>query len=270
MAGQTSLAKKFHSVHVRLPIHGADESDERRRFRRVATRCFRIRRVLRQIDSGRNDGNAIAIHPLHHERAIILRDRNHMLKSTHRAPLVTQHLAKFHAVYHLFGWVACGFGMTPPNFTLHVVLEQHARNVQTSWKIHCRIQKIAHRNVKAPLAEPCPKLLLHSFIRKTADRVGWLCTDMPEIVEAARRARQFLLTGTHGNGSGQLPLQLALVVRVRLSSIVGVERQLMPQRQISQHVIGADIATVLHGQEFVGLHPEDSHSVSEPRPPSFR
>ena len=36
----------------------------------------------------------------------------------------------------------------------------------------------------------------------------------------------------------------------------------MPRRQISQDVVRADIAAVLHGEEFVGLDPKNSHKRS--------
>src|ERR1019366_7702876 len=46
------------------------------------------------------------------------------------------------------------------------------------------------------------------------------------------------------------------------SSIVGEKRKLMPRGQISQDVIRADIAAVLHGEELIGFDPEYSHKRS--------
>ena len=45
------------------------------------------------------------------------------------------------------------------------------------------------------------------------------------------------------------------------------------RRQIPQHVIRADIAAVLHGQELIGFDPKNSHAAAQaeknsvPRPP---
>src|SRR5208282_3093832 len=102
--------------------------------------------------------------------------------------------------------------------------------------------------------------------------------------EPAHNSRKFALTGTDGHRTGQLPLQLALVVQVGGSSIVRVERKLMSRGQVSQHMVRANIAAILHGEELIGFDPENSHNrsavfipptlfskqFSEPRPPFCR
>src|SRR5208282_994466 len=201
-------------------------------------------------------------HPLHHDGAIVCGDGNHMLELADYGTLVAEHLPEFHAVDHFFGRIARSGGMAAPDFAFHVVLEEHAGDVEASGKVDRRVQEVADGNIEALLAEPVLELLLDLSISEAADRVRRLGPEMSQIVESARGSREYALTGADGHRSGQLPLQLSLVVRVGRSSIVGVKRKLMPRGQISQDVVRADIAAVLHGEELIGFDPEYFHKRS--------
>src|SRR6202140_2089508 len=273
--GPDFTAKIFDAVNVRLPVHGADEGDEGRR--RVCIGCGRIRAILREIDAGGDDGNAIAVHPARHEGAIIFGDGNHMLELADGGALVAKHLPEFHTVHHLFCGIARGRGVPAPDFALHVVLEQHTWDAKTPGKVDRGIQEIADGDIEAPLAEPGLELLLDRSVGKAADRIWRLGAEMSQIVEAAPGSRKFALAGADGHRAGQLLLEIALVVWVGRSSIVGIKRKLMPCGQVSQDVVRADIAAVLHGKELIGFYPENSHarssyvellmSINEPRLP---
>ena len=116
--------------------------------------------------------------------------------------------------------------------------------------------------VEAPLAEPGLELLLDRSVSEAADRIRRLGAEMSQIVEAARGACKFAFAGANDHRAGQLLLQIALVVGVGRSSIVRVKRQLVPRGQISQYVVRANIAAVLHGKELIGFDPKNSHAVS--------
>src|SRR5208282_799683 len=143
--------------------------------------------------------------------------------------------------------------MAAPDFTFHVVLEEHAGKVEAPGKIDGGIEEVADGDIEALVAVPSVDLLLDCGVGKTADRIGRVGAEMREIVDAPCRSRKFGFTGANGHGAGQLALQLTLVVGVGRSSIVGVERKLMASGQISQDVVRADIAAVLHGKELVGF-----------------
>src|ERR1019366_7661 len=192
--------------------------------------------ILREIDSSGDDGNAIGIHPLHHDGAIVGGDGNHMLELADYGTLVAEHLAEFHAVDHLFCRVARSGGMAAPDFAFHVVLEEDAGDVEASGKVDRRVQEVADGDIEALLAEPVLELLLDLSVSEAADRIWRMSPKMSQIVERARGSRGYALTGADGHRAGQLALQLALVVRVGRSSIVGVKRELMPRGQISQDV----------------------------------
>ena len=271
--GPDFTAKIFDAVNVRLPVHGADKGDEGRG--RVPIGCCGIRLILREIDAGGDDGNAVAIHPPRHEGAIVFGDGNHMLELADGGALVAKHLPEFHAVHHVFCGIARGGRVPAPDFAFHVVLEQHTWDAETSGKVDRGIQEIADGDIEAPLAEPGLELFLDRSVSEAADRIRRLGTEMSQIVESARGSRKFALAGADGHRAGQLLLQIALVVGVGRSSIVGIKRKLMPRGQGSQDVVRADIATVLDGEELIGFYPENSHalmsiffmSISEPRLP---
>src|SRR6267378_1525593 len=183
-----------------------------------------------------------------------------MLELADCGALVAEHLPEFHAVHHLFCGIARSGGVAAPDFAFHVVLEQHTWDAETSGKVDRSIQEIADGDIEAPLAEPGLDLLLDFGMSKAADRIRRLGPEMSQIIEAARGSRKFALAGTDGHRAGQLLLQIALVVRVGRSSIVGIKRKLMPRGQISQDVVRADIAAVLHGEELIGFYPENSHT----------
>ena len=215
-----------------------------------------------EIDTSGDDGYAVAIDPPSHEGAIVFGDGNHMLELADGGALVAEHLPEFHAVHHLFCGIARGGGVSAPNFAFHVVLEQHTWDAETSGKVDRSIQEIAHGDIEAPLAEPGLELFLDRSVSKAADCIRRLGPEMSQIIEAARSSRKFALAGANGYRAGQLLLQIALVVRVGRSSIVGIKRKLMPRGQVSQDVVRADIAAVLHREELIGFYPENSHTGS--------
>src|ERR1700686_245929 len=198
-----------------------------------------------------------------------------MLKLADRGALVAEHLPEFHAVHHLFCRIARGSGMAAPDFAFHIVLEQHTWDAETSGKVDRGIQEVADGDIETPLAKPGLELLLDFGVSEAADRLRRLGGEMSQRVDSARSSRKFALAGAHGHRAGQLLLQIAFVVWVGCSSIVGIKRKLMPRGQISQDVVRADIATVLDGEELIGFYPENSHalmsiffmSISEPRLP---
>src|ERR1700675_1281899 len=275
--GPDFTAKIFDAVNVRLPVHGADEGDEGRVRIGLRFALCRFGAIVCEIDAGGDDGNTVAIHPPRHEGTIVFGDGNHMLELADYGALVAEHLPEFHAVHHLFCGIARSGGVAAPDFAFHVVLEQHTWDAETSGKVDRGIQEIADGDIETPFAEPGLELLLDFGVSKAADRIRRLGAEMSQIVETARGSRKFAPAGANCHRAGQLLLQIELVVWVGRSSIVRIKRKLMPRGQVSQDVVRADIAAVLHGEELIGFYPENSHagssyvellmSINEPRLP---
>ena len=259
--GPDFSAKKFDAVDVRLPVHGADEGNQRRGWR-IWVEFGRGGAILREIDSGRNDGNAVAIHPLRHEGAIVFGNGDDVLELANCGALIAEHFSKFRGVDHFLHWIARGIGMAAPDFAFHIVLEEHAGSGETSGEVDGGIEEVANGNVEPLLAEPGLDFFPDFGVSEAADGIGRVGAEMRQIVEAARGSREFAFAGADGHRAGQLPPQLALIVSVGRSSIVRVERKLMPRGQISQDVVRADIAAVLHGKELIGFDPENFHARS--------
>src|SRR6202171_2567923 len=185
-----------------------------------------------------------------------------MLELADGGALVAKHLPEFHAVHHVFCGIARGGRVPAPDFAFHIVLEQHTWDAETPGKVDRGIQKIADGDIETLLAKPGLELFLDRSVSEAADRIRRLGTEMSQIVESARGSCKFALPGADGHRAGQLLLQITLVVGVGRSSIVGIKRKLVPRGQISQDVVGANIAAVLHGEKLIGFDPENSHVVS--------
>ena len=139
-----------------------------------------------------------------------------MLKFAHRGLLVAQHLPEFHAVHRFACAGLPAVSACRRQISLSTLCWKSTLGIfRRSGKIHRRIQKIAHRHIKALFAKPAASCCCTPASRKTADRIGRGCAQMREIIEPARHSRKLALPGANRHRPGKLPLQFALVVRRR-------------------------------------------------------
>jgi hypothetical protein len=139
-----------HRVFVREPIHRTGEHQVTRR--RIARRW----RKEADVDAGRHDGHRRAerVGIQARERvAVRVGHGQYALESRERVPFVAQHPAVLNAIEQARKSTRLGLGMTPPDFGLDVVREDHRRARQRTRQIDRGEEEVADDDVERPLAE---------------------------------------------------------------------------------------------------------------------
>src|SRR5678816_2951044 len=121
-----------------------------------------------------------------------------MLKLANHDLLVAQHFLKLGFIHQAFKRMRFGERVTPPDLALNVMLKQDARDAELARKIHGCIEKVAHRDVEPPLAEPGTQPVLNVIRSEAADSVRRTIGKPEKIIKATRRAVQFALACVHG------------------------------------------------------------------------
>src|ERR1700690_3112439 len=148
--------------------------------------------------------------------------------------------------------------MTPPDFTLHIVLKEDRGDREAVGKIHGCIEKVTNRNVESPLLEPGLQPALNRNRLESAHRIGSPHRKPHQIVQTTPQPCRAAFPGAHAGCPRKLTREFLFISGIGLSPVVREKGQFVVRGQLTKDMVRTDIATAVNGQNLVRLDPEDS------------